>query len=243
MRRSLLGLLCLAILAPTGAHAQEMPEHVYLAFYKVDYSDLDEWNQDYREYSVPILEELRAEGLIEGWSQWQHNTGGEYNVRFAVRTSDWASMNTFWNEYLSRLREANPEMDGGMIRAHRDEIWDIGEVHMPEGETDVSHIYVSSFQHDFPDGGEWDRAWTELAGPILAEAMEEGLLVGWVKLNHNTGGPHNSKILYFFEEWGHIDPLFSRLLGGMAEQGAEQFDRIMGMIRAHDDVIWEPTSR
>lgn len=243
---ALLGFLLPPVLQGQEAQAQEQPEHVYLAFYRIGYADLDAWNRDYWEHSVPILQDLQEEGVIEGFNQWQHDVGSEYNVRFAVRTYDWASLGTFWDEYLSRLSEANPESDGRMIRAHRDEIWDIDEVHMSEGGeggADAPRIYASSFRYNFADSEAWNRAWSETAAPILQEAMEQGILGGWVKLSHNTGGPHNSKILYFFESWDDIDDLFGKLLGDMAEDDPEEFDRIMGLFQAHDDVIWVPTTR
>lgn len=240
---ALLGLLVPGLLLPAALQGQEDPEFVYLAFYRISYGDLDEWNRQYWEYSVPILEDLQEEGVIEGFNQWQHDVGSEYNIRFAVRSYDWASLDTFWSEYLSRLQESNPESEGGrMIKAHRDEIWDIGEVHMPEGGVNASHIYSSTFRFNFGDSEEWHRLWSETAAPILAEAMEEGLLGGWVKLNHNTGGPHNSKILYFFEEWDDIDDLFDTFLSDMA-QDQDQFQRTMELFQAHDDVIWVPTTR
>jgi len=242
MRRSMLGLVLLGLFLVNPLQGQEPPKHAYLAFFRVSYADLDDWNRDYWEYSVPILEDLQEQGLIQGFNQWQHSVGSEYNIRFSVRTYDWASIDTFWSEYLSRLSEANPDSDGSMVQAHRDEVWDIGEVHMPEGGVNASHIYSASFRHNFADQDEWNRVWSETIAPILDEAMAEGLLGGWVKLNHNTGGPHNSKVLYFFEEWDDIEDLFGKLLGRMA-QDADQFERIMALFQAHDDVIWVPTTR
>ncbi len=90
---------------------------------------------------------------------------------------------------------------------------------------------------------EWNRQWTELAAPFLEKAMKEGSLGGWVKLGHNTGGPHNSKVLYFFEEWDHIDDLFGKFLSALAEQHPDNFRRMNEIIIEHDDVIWAPTQR
>lgn len=220
------------------------PAHVYEAFYRLAFDDLEEWNRQYREYSVPILTELVEAGAIQGWSQWQHNTGSEYNVRFTVRTHDWASIGTFWDEYLSRLQEATPadEWESGarMILAHRDEIWDVAEVHVPQG-LNTAYLYAATFRVNFADMAEWNRAWTEVAAPILEEAMEEGILGGWVRLGHNTGGPHNSKVLYLFEAWDHIDDLFDKLLSELAEAHSEDFELVNRLIRAHDDAIWVPT--
>lgn len=244
-------LICLAGLALVGAQPvvgqeqERQANYVYEAFYRVSGADMEEWNQQYREYSVPVLRALQEEGVIEGWNQWQHQTGGEYNVRLAMRTYDWASLETFWDEYLSRLQEAMPEAawqsGSRMIIEHRDEIWDIGAVNVPAN-MQASHIYASTFRVNFADMTEWNRMWTEVATPILEQAMSDGILSGWVKLNHNTGGPHNSKILYFFDSWDDIDDMFARLGQTMQEEHPDEMTRIGELSQAHDDVIWVPTS-
>jgi hypothetical protein len=104
----------------------------------------------------------------------------------------------------------------GASTEHRDEIWDVGEAHVPEG-LDIAYMYASTFRVSFADMGEWNRLWSEVVAPILEQAMNEGLLGGWVRLEHNTGGPHNSKVLYMFDSWDDIDDLFGKLLGTMAE--------------------------
>jgi hypothetical protein len=244
--------ICFCALALIGAQplvGQEPPQPnlVYEAYYRVDFDDLDEWNRRYWAYSVPVLEELREEGVIEGWSHSQHQTGGDgYNVRFTARTYDWGAIETFWSEYFSRLQAVTPAAewaDGGrLIAEHRDAIWDIEEVTFVD-EPEFTHVYISTFRLNFADMGEWDEMWTDVAAPILAEAMSEGILTGWVKLGHNTGGPHNSKVLYFFNGWDQIDDLFAKLIGTMAEAHPDQFARINEMIRAHDDFIWAPTTQ
>ena len=235
-----------ALLGTTSLQAQEQadPAHVYEAFYRISYADLEEYNRQYWEYSVPILTELQEEGVIEGWTQWEHHTGGEYNIRFAARTFDWASFDTFWSQYLSRLEDAMTaaEWDSSnrMLQAHQDEIWNVAQANVPAG-LQASYLYTASFRLNFADMPEWDRIWTELQVPILNEAMNEGLLGWWVKLNHNTGGPHNSKTLFLFEDWDDIDDLLSKLLGTLAEQHPADFRTLNEMFREHNDIIWVPT--
>ena len=65
MRRTVLAVLALAVLAPFAAAAQEAeeqaPVQVYVAYYKIGYADLAEWTSSYFENSVPILQELQDE--------------------------------------------------------------------------------------------------------------------------------------------------------------------------------------
>jgi len=241
----------LAILAAGGAspllgQEEREPAHVYEAYYRISPADMDQWNQQYWEYSVPILQQLRDEGVIQGWSHWQHQTAGEYNVRFAVRAYDWAAYDTFWDQYLSRLQEAmsDEEWEAGsrMIVEHRDEIWDIGAVNVPD-DMEERYIYTSTFRVNFADMAEWNSMWSDLTVPILDRAMDEGILEGWAKLNHNTGGPHNSKVLYWFDSWDDIDDLFGMMAGAMAEEHPDAWERGAELFQAHDDAIWVPTPR
>jgi len=232
---------------PVAAQDDQTASFVYEAYYSVNGASMSDWNRQYREYSVPVLTALVEEGLIEGFGQSQHHTGGDdYNVRFVIRTFDWASLNTFWSEYLSRLGAATPAEEwaasGRSVAMHRDEIWDIDEVHFGEGSMpEVSHMYAASYLVNFQDMGEWNDILGEALAPVLAEAMEEGILVGWVKLNHNTGGPHNAKILYFVDDWDQLDDLFSKV--GESRDGNEAaWKRFAEISRAHDDNIWVPTA-
>lgn len=249
MHRAAIVVVGLALFSANPLTGQETrpPAFVYEAYYQVDYADLDAWNQSYWKYSVPVLEQLQEEGVIEGWSQWQHQTGGaDYNIRFTARTWDWTSLNTFWSEYLSRLRSAMPAAEwdavARMIVQHRDAIWGVDQVNLNAG-AQTNYVYVSTFRVNFSKMEDWDRLWDDVAAPILEAAMNEGILSGWVKLNHNTGGPHNSKILYMFDSWDDIDNLFGKMLGTMAEQHPDEWALANELNLAHDDVIWVPTTR
>ncbi len=244
MRRTVLAVLTLAVLAPFAAAAQEAEEQetlqVYVAYYKIGYADMEEWIRLYHEVSVPILQELQDEGTIQGWNVWQHQTGGEYNWRFAVRAPQWAQLGQFWEQYLARLAERAPEdfdRSAGMIRAHYDEIWDITAVHIPDPEPATQYVYDARYQLAFTDMDEWNGTWDEVLAPVLDQAMADGVLGGWVLEGHNTGGRYNWKVLYFFEEWDDMDDLFARLTAAITADPAV-WQRVAGMIDAHDDVIW-----
>ena len=109
MRRTTL-FLALFLFSPALDGVAQEAAHVYEAYYKVKTGDLPEWNSYYFQYAVPVLEELRSEGVIEGWTQYQHMTGGEYNIRFAIRAFDWAAYDTFWAEYLGRTAATAGEL-------------------------------------------------------------------------------------------------------------------------------------
>ena len=102
-------------------------------------------------------------------------------------------------------------------------------------------MYAASYLVNFEDMSEWNDILTEVLAPVLDEAMQEGILVCWVELDHNTGGPHNKKLLYFVNGWDHLDDLFMKV--GESRDGNEVAWKRYGEIsRAHDDNIWAPVS-
>ena len=238
----LLGVGLALLLAPQQLAAQEAEEpssQVYLAFYKVSFADLEEWINGHHTYTVPIMEELRDEGVIQNWGVFQHHTGSEYNWRMAIMVSEWSKFDTFWGEYIERWMErAGEDADRymAMIQAHYDEIWDINETHVSGGPP-AQYMYESFFQVSFSDMEEWNRIWSETAAPALDQAMEDGILSAWSVLGHNTGGRHNVKLVYFHDEWDEMDEFFEHYLGSMAAD-PEVWQSIGRMIDAHDDVIW-----
>ncbi len=244
MRKLVALLVSLPFLAPVPGEAQEPQpiSHVYEAYSQVNFADLEEWNRLYWEHDVPILTALRDEGLIQGWSHSQHETGGEYNVRLAIRVYDWASIDTFWGEYLSRLEEAYSaeewERSARMTQAHHDDIWSFGQSLFADPQVDTRYMYAATFKVNFADMDEWDRLWQDKAFPIIQRAIDAGQIGGVVKLNHNTGGPHNSKILYMFEDWDQIDDFLDALLSDLGEDA--ELNKLFRMIEVHDDVIWAP---
>lgn len=252
MYRAATALCVLAVLGFHPAFGQEQPPAdeaqpmIYEAFYAVDYGSVGDWTAQHRAFAVPVLQSLRDEGLISGWSYWRHQTGGDgYNFRLAIR-SDWAGFNTFWAEYGSQLREAMPEAEwrerSAMVDRHRDSIWNIEQAGSSESDGEATHLYASTFRVDFPDLDEWNEIWELVVVPTYNRATEAGSLRGWVKLSHNTGGDHNFKVLYFFDGWDQIDDFFADLTSSLADDHPVRFARLNEMLREHDDAIWIPVA-
>ncbi|MGD2068813.1 MAG: hypothetical protein PVI57_09105 [Gemmatimonadota bacterium] len=235
-------LSLLLVAAPAAAQEQEpAPSLLYEAYFRINFADLPEWTRQFDTYSVPILREMQSEGLIEGWGHWQHNTGGEYDVRLALRLYDWDDIDTFWNEYLAGMAEAVPADEQAatshMIEAHYDEVWNIGTVNVQQGAA-TPYMYASTFQVNFGDVEAWDGFWQENVLPVLQDAMDAGVLAGVVTLNHNTGLPHNKKVLYMFEEWDDMDDMWNMFFERMETEHGEAFAESLSLVQAHDDIIW-----
>lgn len=228
-------LTAFPVIAHPGQNDQAPPVHVYEAYYKINYADLEEWTRLFYEHSVPILEDLQEEGILEGWSLYDHYVAGDYNVRFTARTWDWNALRQFWDQYLPRLDEQAGSQDGvDLLVAHYDEIWDIGETNVG-ADGPYEYMITSSFHLSFGDMDQWNAIWAEQVTPALNQAMEDGLLGGWVLLSHNTGRSENWRILYFFDEWDDVDDLFARVYD---EGDQDVIGRLDRMIQGHSDQIW-----
>jgi len=81
---------------------------------------------------------------------------------------------------------------------------------------------VPPFRISFADLDEWNRQYRA--------AM----------LDHNTGGPLNSKLLFFFENWDEIDDFWAFFLAQFPGRYPDDAARAFSLIREHDDVIWVP---
>jgi len=239
-KRLILAAFAVLLLAAPVAAQEDPGAHVYLAYYKIGFEDLEEYLTIYQEAEVPLLNTLVEEGVIRGFGLQTHNVGGDYNLRFALRTDDWASMGDFWSKHLERYGEQQPRAfarANEMLLAHTDEIWDITSSNVPTG-AQFAHMYDSKFQVAFSEMEAWNAAWDQVMVPMMDQAMADGVLGGWVIENHNTGGPDNWKIIYMFEEWDDIDDFFGRVL-----PAAMSNPRMLGLmgsaVQAHDDIIWD----
>ena len=236
MTRLILAALTLLVLA-TGVRAQdaEPATEVYVAYYKVSYADLPQWIADYHEFSTPILQNLVDDGAIVGFGAFMHHTGGEYNIRQAIRGNEDTDFDAFWDAYLGRLAEnaEATERGGRMIQAHVDEIWEIQEINVPDG-APAQYFYDAHFQLSFADMEEWNRLWDATVKPVLEQAVADGTIAGWVEEGHNTGGRFNWKIITLYNEWDNIDETIASFYEAIPPDHA-----LWGMIMGHNDIIWE----
>ncbi len=113
-------------------------------------------------------------------------------------------------------------------------------MNVPEG-LETAYMYAATYHYNFADEAEWYRVWDDAAAPLLDRAMEDGILGGWVTLGHNTGGRHNFKVLFLFEDWDHIDDITEQVLGTMAKESPADYEKSMSTIQGHDDAIYAPS--
>lgn len=242
------GTLALALCAAPSLAQEEgqeaaRPSIVRMSYYQVSYADLERWNAAFAEHAAPVLRAMQEEGSIQGFSAWQHDTGGrDYNWRLAMRFFEGANVDQTVTDFVERLGEAAPEAMTGiqrMIRKHEDQIWRVGDQWFREdGEpSDQARYYVADFQLNPADFEAWNAFYGEVWKPALISAAEAGHLGGFVTLEHAHGGPYNWQIILFAPNWDSLDDVWNTAFEAFGANEA-RFAEIAGMIQAHDDAIW-----
>lgn len=236
-RRSILASLVIA-LGASAACAQQAPQNtrIYTALFNIHYGDIPQWTADYEELFRPILDDLVAEGMLNGYNMWMHHTGGEFTIRQGFIGDDDTDYDDVWDAYLSRTAAAHPEASersNRMILSHRDEIWNLDVVNLPTGGA-TKYMYEAQFRVNFADLEEWNTIWAEDVYPSMDQAIADGILQGYVIQGHNTGGEYNWKLVSLYDEWDNLDEIEAALFG------AAPLDHPLWMMfTAHKDELWQ----
>ncbi len=234
-------VLASALLAPPPAVAQSDQPRVYMMYFTVDIPDIPKWIDNYQRKEVPLLDSLKEEGRLMAYDVWVHDTGGEYNLKYNFVLSNWNAIGDFMDAYYSRLDPDAVTEWLSTMREHTDEIWMLGDSHIPEGGSDSPVMYESSFHIDWSKQGEWGADFMKNGKPALERAMDGGPLVAWASLHHDTGGPWNVKYVYWVESWDQIDDLLMML--GEARQQSGMDVESLRAVRAHADNVWRSVPR
>lgn len=103
---------------PDGA----TPKYFYDAQFQVNFADLEEWNRMWDETFGPALQQAVTDGILVGWVEESHNTGGKFNWKLITLVDDWDHI----DEITASVFEAAP-LDHpiwSMFTAHMDEVWE-----------------------------------------------------------------------------------------------------------------------
>ena len=79
----------------------------------------------------PILDDLKAEGMISAWFELRHGWGDEYNVGTVTVADSHRAWLDFWSEFLARAREAEPGILRRMNDAclmHKDNMYNVRDM-------------------------------------------------------------------------------------------------------------------
>ena len=238
LRQMTLGVVLCGMMSPVVV-AQSAPTNtrVYISVYNVRYGDIPEYTEFYEATARPILESMVADGTITEFGIYMHHTGGEYTIRQHLLGTDDTNFEAAALALNTRLVESNPsgvERQNRMILAHADEVWTLGERNLPMTLPDVQYLYEAQFQVNRADLPQWEQLWEADLYPVLERAVADGLIEGYVVLNHNTGGRFNWKILWLSETWDSLDDFEAVFFG------AAPLDHPIWLLyTSHRDDLWQ----
>jgi hypothetical protein len=109
------------------AQNKEQPLLV-VSFQKVKMSDVQAANKLINEKFAPILNSLVDDGMLLGWGLFNHAWGDEWNVNVWYTVTDMEAFNKFWEEYMKRIDEQQPDAWKELrnyIQEHKDNIYSI----------------------------------------------------------------------------------------------------------------------
>jgi hypothetical protein len=108
--------------------AQSENPMLIVSFQKIKMADMQKANNLISEKIAPVINGLVDEGMLEGWGQFNHAWGDEWNMNVWYVAKDMDSFNKFFDEYLDRLNKQQPEAWTelrGYIQEHKDNIYSI----------------------------------------------------------------------------------------------------------------------
>jgi len=76
----------------------------------------------------PILEALQDEGMISAWYDIRHGWGDEWNVGFVTVAASHRAWLDYWDEFVRRAREADPNLFsafGAACTLHKDNFYSV----------------------------------------------------------------------------------------------------------------------
>jgi len=125
----IISILLLVIFAAGNitAQSEEQPTLV-CSFQKVKMSDMSAFNKLVKEKFAPILNSMVDDKMLLGWGQFNHAWGDEWNLNVWYIVKDMESFNKFWEEYINRVNEKQPDAWKelrGYIQEHKDNIYTI----------------------------------------------------------------------------------------------------------------------
>lgn len=125
--RSLFALgLALVFTVPLASAQDGEFETSFMMFNQHQCSDLGGAMEIADDLQRPILNELRAEGMIQDWGVLTHAWGDEWNFNFYIVADDHASWLSAWQELVRRMNERDSdwfERFGSMCHSHKDNLY------------------------------------------------------------------------------------------------------------------------
>ena len=182
--------LLLAFAAPRAARAQDegAPPTLVLSYYQCDWSRIGDVLEEL-ELSVPIWEELVAEGMMLDAGSFVHTWADEWNLGTYIVAESIEAALAANGEANGRFDERHPDATafGEACPRHRDSFYTSGPVTTAEpAETaDNPTLVISMYQCDFARIGDIFEQFGESSIPVFDEMIGEGKLEGAGSFAHS----------------------------------------------------------
>ena len=123
-------LAVFVIIIFAGNISAQSDEHPTLvcSFQKVKLSDIGAVNKLIKEKFAPVLNSLVDDKMLDSWGQFNHSWGDEWNLNVWYIVKDMAAFDKFWDEYIKRLNQKEPDAFPQLreyIQEHKDNIYTI----------------------------------------------------------------------------------------------------------------------
>jgi len=122
-------LLFIFVLAAGSIQAQDSENPLLIvSFQKIKMGEVQNATKTINEKFAPILNGLVDEGMLQSWGLFNHTWGDEWNMNVWYVAKDMAAFDEFWEEYMKRISEKQPNAWAelrGYIMEHKDNIYTI----------------------------------------------------------------------------------------------------------------------
>lgn len=216
----LLTVLCLVLVAPILASAQEPQTYTFVAEWAVPRAQWDEFTAFWEKNARPVLERLTADGTLVGW--------GVFAVR--VHTVDGMTHGTwYWANSIAAGQRAldeliklppNPAQAGAK---HRDYLLR-SLVRKDRAASGNGYLWVSSVQVQPGKGQQWRELWEKYTKPVYDELQANGTISMYeLVVEHvHTENPGTRFVAYVTPSADGLDKVQAALAAAGAKRSAEE---------------------
>lgn len=244
MRISILILLALALIAPTGLLAQEEEEakrFIYATYFYCKVAGEEKADELIAKNTVPIYDAAVADGTILGWGWLAHHTGGKWR-RIQYHMSDTIEGLLKAQDVMAkRAEEAGGSNDGfGKIcSAHDDYIWKMESgngVDSDRAAAGISVYHVCNINKE----ERADEIVEKAFAPVYNKAVADGKIKSWGWSSHVIGGKYRRLSTMTGDSFPALLKARGEILEGIYGDGENaEANEFSDICNSHSDYLWD----
>lgn len=216
----LLSVLCLALVAPMVATAQEPQTYTFVAEWAVPRAQWDEFTAFWEKNARPVLERLTADGTLVGWGIF----ASRVHLVDATTHGTW-----YWANSLAAGQRAldellklppNPATAGAK---HRDYLLR-SLIRKDRAASGSGYLWVGSVQVQPGKGQQWRELWEKYTKPVYDELQANGTISMYeLVVEHvHTEDPGTRFVAYVTPSADGLDKVRAALAAAGEKRSAEE---------------------